>query len=45
MNEFNAQNEFDDNDTNNVSHARIDLQEKLNEMYQKVNSFDCPDMR
>ena len=41
----NAQNKFDDEDEYNVSHARIDLQEQLNGMYQIVNNSSCPDMR
>ncbi len=41
---INAQNKWDDDDKNNISHERIDLQQKLNEMYQYVYNIDCPSM-
>jgi len=38
---INAQNKWDDDDKNNTSHARIDLQERINEMRQDVDNFNC----
>jgi hypothetical protein len=38
---INAQNKWDDDDKNNVSTYRIDLQERINEMRQDVETFDC----
>jgi len=36
-----AQNKWDDDDKNNESTYRIDLQERINDMQQDVDAFDC----
>jgi hypothetical protein len=39
---INAQNKWDDDDKNNVSNHRIDLQKKINEMRLDVDKIKCP---
>jgi hypothetical protein len=41
----NAQNKWDDDDINNVSTHRIDLQERINDMRQDVETFNCLELQ
>jgi len=38
---INAQNKWDDDDKNNASHARINLQERIDYMRRKIETFNC----
>jgi hypothetical protein len=40
-----AQNKWDDDDINNISHERISLQEKLDEMYGQIHNSECPQVQ